>query len=73
VKRYQVTIKRDVIIYALTRAEAGQKALALWNRTMNESLAVHPLRVAAVKRLPSIEKEAHGPLIDNAPARETRQ
>jgi hypothetical protein len=70
-RRYLVTIAREVIVYADTAAEARRKAVGVDGvRIVNGVMQRN--KATGCKRLPPIEKEAHGPAIDVAPARETR-
>lgn len=70
-KRYSVTVSREVIVYALSREEAGTKALLEVSGGMPP--ATRPVKVIKVTRLSPVRQEARGPLVDNAPARETRR
>jgi hypothetical protein len=75
-KRYKVTVEREVIVYAPTCEDASRKALSFLSNgvTCNGELkpAVRPIRVTHVARLKPVEKEEQTPIIDKAPARETR-
>lgn len=68
-RRFNVTVERDVIVYASTVEEAQQKALA-YLRTAVEPPADRKMHIVDVEELP--ERDERGPIIDGSPARETR-
>lgn len=70
-KRFEVTVQRKVIVYAETADDAGRKA-ASYFRLLDEQVASRPIEVLKVGELPSVSKEPTGPIVDNAPSRETR-
>jgi hypothetical protein len=70
-KRYSVKVEREVIIYAAGPKAAARKAIA-WACSL-ESPAERAITVTGVVRLPAVQDEKHGPIIDNAPSRETRK
>lgn len=64
-KRFQVTIERDLIIYAEDANGARQQAKRHFE--VNDGIAVRDVRVIATTELPPLKSEAHGPSVDIAP------
>jgi hypothetical protein len=69
--RYNVTVEREVIVYADSKSEAAAKAVAHFNAISTEPPATRVLRAVKVIKLGPVENERHE-IIDRAPSRETR-
>lgn len=68
--RFRVTVEREVIVYAGSKEEAEQ--VAIRHFLSLEPQSKDTMKVVDVAELPPVEKEAYAPIIDRAPARETR-
>ena len=71
VKRYEVTIERQYIVYAPSPEDAGAKALthAGFRRQPGQENAMIPAKVIMVTELPTLRDEKQSPVIDLPPRR----
>jgi hypothetical protein len=70
-KRFRVTIEREFVVYAPNNLEAEGRAMAHLRKITQEEPATRPIKVVEVEELPLVEP-GHGPIVDQAPSRETR-
>lgn len=70
-KRFRVTIEHEFIVYAACTDEAETRALSHLRKITQEEPATRPIKVVEVEELPLVEP-GHGPIVDQAPSRETR-